>query len=184
MISKILQAVNNDFSGIHAEEKFFGLAHTIEFLRGTEKIRMPGVISFDGEIKYVGIDDVNSVMIYHKLNNVSVTQLTNGRGDHMGDLKNTYSLGMFVYWDTLKLKLYADELMMLLQSRFPVTVKGLNDINGVIIRQGTINTNTLQLYNQEYLIDRQLPPTKHIFQFNYNIEITFNSKCFRQCPEC
>jgi len=184
MIFDIIKAINKDFSGIHPEEKFFGIAQTIEFMRAGEKIRMPSIIDFTGELKYVGIDDVNSLMVYHKLNSATVTQLTNGNGDHFGDIRNTFSIGMYVYWDTLKLKLYADQLIMLLQSRLPVTVKGLQDIKQVVIRQITANTNTLQLYGQEYLIENQLPPTKQILQINYNIEITFNSNCFRECPEC
>src|SRR5687767_8937819 len=128
MISQIIKAINHDFSGIHSDERFFGIAQTIEFTQGSEKIRMPGIIGFDGEITYAGIDDVNSIMIYHKMGNASVTQLTNGRGDHFGDIRNVFSLSAYVYWNVAKLKLYHDQVFMLLQSRFPVVVHGLNDI--------------------------------------------------------
>lgn len=184
MINQIIKAINGEFAGIHSEEKIFPIAQTIEFVSGSEKVRMPGVINSDGEITYAGIDDVNSLMIYHKLSSATISQLTNGRGDHFGDLRNTFNISTYAYWDTTKLKLSHDQILMLLQSRLPVVVNGLKDIKQAVIRQATANVNTLQIFNAEYIIEKPLPPTMQILQLNYIVEITFNSQCFRQCPEC
>lgn len=186
MITSVVDIINEQLSGFHAEEKIYGIAESILRIQGTEEVRMPGVVGANGEITYVGIDDIYSLIIYHKINSISVTQLTSGVGDNFGDVKNTASISAFVYWDMAKIKEAPDKMLMIIQSTMPLLIRGLKDIKTAAIRLTSANINSYQLYRQEYDYQniKPLPENKKIIQINYNTEITFKPECFRHCPEC
>lgn len=188
MIGKILDIiVENGLKGIRADEKFFGIAETVYVKNGSVIERMPGIVGADGEMVYAGIDDINSLMVYFKINSTTISLNRNGRGDKWGDYRNVFSVSAYVYWDRQKINLSIDQMIMLMQSRMPILVRGLQDLNTVSILLTGANTNTLQIYTQEYSSSealKPLPANNHIVQLNFNIEITFNPECFRQCPEC
>jgi hypothetical protein len=186
MINTVIDIVNKQISGFGAEEKIFNIAESILKITGSEQIKMPGIVLPDGEIKYVGIDDIFSFMVYHKINSISITQLTNGIGDNFGDIKNIFNVSAFIYWDMQKIKESIDKMLFIIQSRLPLLIKGIDDIKTVAIKLINSNINSYQLYRQEYEYEniKPLPENKKIIQINYNAEITFKPECFRQCPEC
>lgn len=188
MIARILDIITNEgLRGINEAEKFFGIAETINRSTGTVEERMPGIVSPNGEITYAGIDDINTLMVYFKINSTTIALTKTGSGDRYGDYKNVFSVSAYVYWDAHRLNMTSDQIIMLMQSRMPVAIRGLKDLKSVIIVLTGATTNTLQIYNQEYSSNgplTPLPENKRIVQLNFNIEITFNPECFRQCPEC
>src|SRR6186713_2829524 len=188
MIDTILDAIIKDsLSGIDDNEVFFGIAETVIRQSGNIQERMPGIVNYNGEIKYAGIDDVNSLMVYFKNASATIANTRNGFGDRLGDFRNVFSVGMYVYWDTKRIKLSVDEMLMMMQSRLPNAIIGIENAKTVLLIPITANTNTFQIYLQEYGSGegiRPLPESKRIMQFNFNIEITFNPECFRKCPEC
>lgn len=185
MISEVLDLINEQLMGINPAEKIYGQAQTVHRISGSETDELPGIIGADGEIKYVGIDDVESIIIYHKLNAGSIIQQNNGRGDTVGDLQDTFSLSLITYWDRKKIKLMPDQMLLLIQARMPQEIRGIKDIKTIRIRPVNINLNTLQIFNTEYRSNIfRLPANIHLIQLNYNIETVFNPDCFRECPEC
>ena len=185
MIVEILDLINDQLKGIDPAEKVYGQAQTVIRISGSEQDELPGLIGADGEIKYVGIDDVESIIIYHKVNSVSIIQQNNGRGDAVGDMQDTFSLSLIAYWDRKKIKFLPDQLLLMLQARLPQEVRGITDIKTVRIRPVNTILNTLQIFNTEYRGNSfKLPANIHLIQLNYNIETVFNPDCFRKCPEC
>jgi hypothetical protein len=188
MIGTILNIIiDKGIKGVHASEKFFGIAETVSRQSGAAVERLPGVIADDGEITYVGIDDINTLMVYFKINSTSITLIKNGTGDRYGDYRNVFNVSAFIYWDRQQLNLSSDQMIMLMQSRIPIGVTGLKDIKTAAISLTKANASTLQIYSQEYSSNEQLrplPANKQIVQLDFNIEITFNPECFRDCPEC
>lgn len=187
MINKVLDIINDQLAGIQRGEKIFGIAASVLRMQGAVVERMPGVVKADGEIMYVGIDDVYSLMIYHKINSSTIRQLSNGIGDNYGDIRNVFSMSAIIYWDTSRLNLYSDQMLLMLQSRMPLGIRGIVDVKNINIVLTDANTNTHQVYQQEYESEEQLKPLPahmHIMQLNYNIESTTNPECYRQCPVC
>ncbi len=188
MIDTILNAIiEKSLSGIHESEKFFGIAETVLRETGSVLERMPGIINSIGEIKYAGIDDIHSVMVYFKNTSATIAGAKNGTGDNYGDFRNVFNLGMYVYWDTQKINMSPDEMLMMMQSRLPNVIRGIKDAKTIALLPLNANTNTYQIYLQEYGSSermRPLPESKRILQLNFSIEITFNPECFRKCPEC
>lgn len=186
MIGSIIDIINNNLSGWHSDEIFYGVAESILRTSGSVITKLPGIVHSNGEIKYVGIDDIKSIIGYHKLNSISTTQLTNGNGDSFGDIRNVYNMSLFIYWDANKINSINDTALFIAQSRLPLGIHGIKDIKNVVIRLVNANLNTYQIYRQEYEFEEiiPLPENKRIIQINYNAEITFKPECFRQCPEC
>lgn len=189
MIGKILDIIANEsLAGIHSNEKFFGIAETVNRQTGSVVESMPGIVAPNGEITYAGIDDVHSIMMYFKLNSTSISLIRNGVGDHYGGYRNVFNLSAYIYWDMHALNLNSDQVIMLIQSRMPIAMRGITDVKSVEIILTGANAGTLQIYNQEYASSnddlKPLPENKRIVQLNFNIDITFNPECFRKCPEC
>lgn len=186
MINEILDVINRQFSGIVQDEKLFGLSALISRQRGESIERMPGIVAPDGEIRYAGVDDVHSLMVYHRINSSTITRLNNGTGDRFGDIRNVFNMSAFVYWNRNKISLQPDQMLLLLQSRLPLGMKGINDVKLVTVAPLNANMNSQQIYQQEYAAEdlRPLPFNMHIMQLNYNIESTVNPECYRQCPDC
>ena len=188
MIGKVLDIiVNESLKGIHKAEKFFGIAESVNRQTGSVLERMPGIVAPDGEITYAGIDDVNSLMVYFKVNSTSISVIRSGFGDNYGGYRNVFNVSAYIYWDRHRLNMSSDQMIMLIQSRMPIAIRGIEDLKSVEIILTGANTNTLQIYFQEYASSndlKPLPENKRIVQLNFNIDITFNPECFRQCPEC
>lgn len=183
MVRKIIGILNEQYAGIQRESSVYGLAQSMLRTTGTVTELMPCIIQPDGEGKYIGLDDVNKLMIYHKLVNASSVQVLNGAGDNPGNLVNTYTLGMIVTWDRKAMDLMADEMLMLVQANTPLFIKGIPDMKLARIRISSANLDTLQVIAQEYRSDNlRIPSNILMMQVNYTIELTFNPACIKTCP--
>lgn len=183
MVNGLVQNINNGFIGIIQAEKYYDIAQTVVRVRGSEREALPGVVAPNGEIEYVGFDDAFSMIVYHKLNALTITRITNGRGDNIGDVQYGYQLSMYAYWDRKKLQMMPDELLMLLQARFPNKVLLHADIKSISLRISGMNPNTAQLIAQEYQNPAfTIEANKSFMQINYLADIIFNPACLPTCP--
>lgn len=183
MVRDILKILNTELKGLTSDESIYGLTQSILRIQGLEREILPCVVSEDGEGKYVGLDDVKSVIIYHKLNSSSTRYLTNGKGDNPGDIVNTYAMSLLIYWDRKRLNKYPDEMLQVIQARIPVLILDMPNTKSVRTQIGNSNFNSLQVYGQEYQeTNPKLPANINLMQVNYTIEITFNPACIESCP--
>lgn len=183
MVKDVIDILNQQLEGIKSDQAVYGLAQSVLRVQGTERELLPAIIQKDGEAKYVGLDDIKSLIVYHKALSSSSALLSNGKGDNQGDIINTYSMGLFVYWDRNRLDLMPDEILMIVQARFPQLIQGMPDVKVLRIRIGTTIMNSLQVYSQEYQeAQPKLPANIHLMQINYTIELTFNPACVKACP--
>lgn len=181
MIQDIIDTINQALSGIFPAQKCYSLAQSVLRNQGSEVEVLPGEVNKDGEIVYVGLDDVYSLITYHKLSSIATTQLPNGRGDNPGDLQNNYQLSLVAYWDRKKLNAMPDEMLLLLQSRWPRILVGA-DIKTGTANFGATITNSLQIFNTEYQGTKfRLPANHSLMQINYTLSITFNPLCIPKC---
>lgn len=184
MLSKVVDIYNKQLCGLVTGEQLYGIAELMIRKQGSETEQLPVVLSDDGEGKYVGIDDVAPLIIYHRVLNVTPTRVPNsGKGDSRGDLLNTYQMALFMYWDRKPYPVKPEELHMVVQARTPDRIEGIPDIKQLLFNPASVNLNTLQVYNQEYGGDSfKLPANRYIIQINYSIALTFNPACIATCP--
>lgn len=183
MISSVIGEINKGFIKLFETipgVKVYGLAQTMLRKKGVESELIPALVDLTGEGKYIGIDDVSPVIIYHKNNSLATTiDPKKAVGRDTGALVNTYSNSLIVYLNRKRLKLLPDELYLYLQAHMK---SGFSmPPFEIVIRQTTVILNSQQVWASEYQRDFTLPPEANLFAVNYTVESSFKKNCFDKC---
>lgn len=163
---------------------------TIELPKGSEVFGVAELVSkgestlpeVDG--KFVGIDDIYPVRIYHRILSMSSKiDVKGGYGNATGDVVNTYSIAMVVFLQHQKAGRYPDELMLIIQANMPDQLKIVPYKNIRVTFTGA-QLDSQSNWAQEYRsgTDYRLKSDQFLFKINYNIETTFSKGCFKECP--
>jgi len=162
----------------------------VELPKGSEVNGVAELVSKDDSTlpeidgKYVGIDDIYPVRIYHRILSMSSkVDVKGGYGNSIGDVVNTYSISMVVFLQHQKTSLYPDQLILLIQANMPDTIKIIPYKNIKITFTGA-GLDSQSNWTQEYRTgtDYRLKSDQFLFKINYNIETTFSKGCFKECP--
>lgn len=185
LLRKFIEDLNKKFEGVIEGTKTYGLTQSIIRTAGSEQEMLPGVVDRDGEITYVGIDDIYPVIIYHRNAGLTTSRVTQrqGFGDEYSDVVNTYQMAMIIFIDHKKTKLYPEELFLFLQSNMPDALKS-EPYKQITIRTTNVILNSQLVFQAEYAGTKfTLPAEKSLFQINYTIESIFKKECFAKCPD-
>lgn len=179
-IHNIVLLLNDSLSGLFSSKRLsgsvlYGIAESVK--RNTETLP-------ELDEKYVGIDDIHPVIIYHKLNAMtSSIKPATGYGRSVGDQANNYSLSAVVFLDRGKTNLYPDELLLMVQANFPEQVR-LSPYKSIRTSFGSVLLSSSQSYQQEYTSDTyRLKSNQYLFKINYTVEVVFSKNCFDKCPD-
>ena len=167
-IRNIITDLNTALQGYLKSAIYYGVAQPS--IRGEQMIPVVNDIP-------VSFDDNYGIIIYHKLNGVTITRKPGfGKTEHT---INSFAVSAVVFNNEKITGLKSDEIAMIMQSVF-----GLQNITSVRILPGSVILNSLAVYQTEYRgVDYSLPEWANLMQLNYTVEITFKSGCFDLCPE-
>lgn len=185
LLRSLIEKINAAFQGVIPGIKTFGLAQSIvRKTREEEEEKLPGVVDLNGEVEYVGIDDVDPIRLYHRVSGISTGRSTRqGVGDSLSDIMNTYQMSMIVFVNNKRTKLFPEEVFLFLQSNIPDAVKS-DPYKLIFIRTTNVILNSQLVFLAEYSGSKfSLPPEMSLFQINYLIESTFKKDCFAKCPD-
>lgn len=174
-VRDIVYEINKSFNWLPSGSEVNGVAELL--LR--EDVTIP-VISE----RYVGIDDVYPVRIYHRLNSMtSSIKAGTGTGRSVGDQVNLFQLSMVIFLDKPKSKLYPDEFLLHVQANTPERLT-IVPYKSVLTNFGSAVFDSLLVYRQEYVSSDtyKLKEDQFFFKINYSIETTFSKGCFKTCP--
>lgn len=166
------------------------LNELIELPKGSEVNGVAELVPRDDQTipeidgKFVGVDDMFPVRIYHRLISVSSRVVPGtGYGNEVGFISNTYPIAMVVFLQHERAKLYPDELLLFIQSNMPDRLKGY-PYNDIRVTFTGANLDSQSNWTQEYRsgIDYRLKSDQFLFKINYSIETTFSKGCFSECP--
>lgn len=183
-LREFIKKLNQDLQGLVTGIKVFGIAQPVIRTNSSgEDELIPGVVDRDGEITYVGIDDVDPVRIYHRIAGMQVTRSTaQGHGDAESDVINIYQMAMIVYINHKRTKLLPEELFLYLQANMPDGIKS-SPYKEIRVRIANVITNSQVVFRAEYgASEYKLPAEQSLFQVNYTIETRFKKDCFEKCP--
>lgn len=171
-IRKLVLEINNK---IFAKQdwKLYGIAELVKY--GQDGATVPSV-----DEKYIGVDDVNNLILYHRLNSLTSSILPkNAYGNSAGDIVNTYSMWMFVFTQNI----FPEEISLYIQSQLPDFIQLSPYKNIRTIFSGSV-LDSQTVWNQEYKIGDQyaLKQNQYLTRINYILETTFSKGCFRECP--
>jgi hypothetical protein len=166
------------------------LNETIELPKGSEVFGVAELVSrgdstlpeIDG--KFVGIDDIYPVRIYHRILSMSSKlDPKGGYGNSVGDVVNTYAINMVVFLQHERVGRYPDELILLIQANMPDRLR-INPYKDIKVTFTGAQLDSQSIWAQEYRTgtDYRLKSDQFLFKINYNIETTFSKGCFKECP--
>jgi hypothetical protein len=186
MIAAFVDSINVHLSELFSrwpDTKLYGLAELVVRRRGTEAELWPCVLNNDGEGQYVGIDDIFSVSLYHKLNGVtSQVRSVSAYGDSTGNIVNTYQMSLVVFLDRKRTDLTAGDVLIYIQANYPNRIVSESFKNNIIRFTGAV-LNSRAVFEREYQgANFLLPPEKSVFEITYSIESIFSKDCFNNCP--
>lgn len=165
------------------------LNESIELPKGSEVNGVAELVPRDEQTipeidgKFVGIDDIYPVRIYHRVLSVS-SKIVQGTayGNSVGNISNIYSIAMVVFLQHERAKLYPDELLLFIQANMPDRMKG-PPYNDIRITFTGAQLDSQSNWAQEYRsgTDYRLKSDQFLFKINYNIETIFSKGCFKEC---
>lgn len=187
MIDEIIDTINGALSGIHKDEVLFGITKSVYRTTDDETIEyFPGYVKNDGEVSLIDIDDINSIIIYHKAKTAALTNpVRSGYGDGLTS-DDTLSFSMVSVWDTRKIKIQPIDLLLLLKSRMPQGITGVNGIDLIQITTLNAALASKQIFDSEFSLRGKylLPEYVNLIEINYNIRLKYDQHCIEKCINC
>lgn len=171
-IRDIVTFINQETAKLLPSGKFYGIASLVQ--------RNGETLPSEGE-KYIGIDDIYPLQIYHKINGLTISRQTRGFGDNLDQLY-TYQMAMVVFLN--KPNFAPEDLVPILQANLPQQFKtdytkrvSINFLSAVL--------NDQQIFTQEYknTTAYRLNLDQRLIQVNYTLEVLYKPGCFDVCPE-
>jgi len=191
VIDKIIDLINGQFDGIREDEIILGIAQQVYRSKQDGVVEyMPGILNLGtDEVIYAGIDDINSIMIYHKVNSSNLTFVNPQAGSGYGDgRRNEDSIlcSVITVWDTRKVKIHSPDMLLLIRSRMPQVILDVPNINSVTITANNALLNTQQVFQSEYKLEENylLPHYFKMLQLNYTIQLRYDPECIEKCIDC
>lgn len=188
MIEQIINIINDGLTGIHKDQKVYGISQKIHRANNDAGIDyLPCIVDMDGEGAYIGIDDIQSMHSYHRINNANLTysSRTPGYGDGR-DSDDSFACSLIVAWDTRKVRLHNVDMAFLIKSRLPQMIGGIDGINTIVINPVGFIFNTKQVFDSEYSFDKNylLPFFIQLIQLNYIVQFKYDQRCIDKCINC
>ncbi len=169
-------------------KKVICLAQQLPRRRDDQIELIPSYVNENGEAQYVGPEDDYDLIVYHRINSITVGKAGNfkGYGDDRPADTNVARISLVVFGRRDKLKLTNDELAIHIQANIPeaATKDLLKQLQffAANININEIILNDLQVFNEEFQgFTFFLKPEQFLFKINYTIESAFLKKCFTKC---
>lgn len=159
------------------------ILHTLatSAVKGNTVESYPVVFDLNGEGVYVGVDDIQPFIGYHKCNRMRSADNPNlGYGDDVKKLV-VYEMTFFAFMDRKKLQTEADEFILLLENNFPDNQLSVveSSFTRLKVEINSVILNTSQVFSMEY---KNVPffvrPEHSLIAVSYTIEGTLKKNCF------
>lgn len=187
MILEIIDSINGQIKSIHNEEAIYGIAQRVYRINSDETIDfLPGIVDKYGEARYVGLDDIESLTIYHKVNSSSFSFAQRGGYGDARRNEDTIACSLIAIWDARKINVYSSDMALLLRSRMPQQIRDVPGVNLVTIAPVGAVLNNKQVFDSEYAFDKNylLPIYISFIQLNYTVQVRYDDTCIEKCINC
>lgn len=186
MINEIIDLINCGYDDVHENATILGLVQKIYRQSGEGVEFLPGIVDKDGEAVYAGIDDVDSITIYHKANAGSLSFTPRGGYGDSRQNEDSISFSLIATWDTRKINMHPVDMLLLLRSRLPQEIRGIQGIELIKILPSAALLNTMQIFQSEYSLNENyiLPVFINMLQINYTMAFKYDQQCIEQCINC
>lgn len=164
------------------------LAQQMIRIEGDKKTIFPCQVDKDGEGIYIGPDDDHEIILYHRVNNITVGKSSTIKtyGDNKAADVHFANISLVVFGQRDKLKIRNDELALRIHGAMPEAME--KDMTkkmrffAVNVNVTEIILDDMRVFNEEYTsVGYFLKPEQFLFKINYRIESAFLKKCLKKC---
>lgn len=188
MIKQVVCFVNDKLKcGLGLDDaNYYGLAEYMLQTLNDKDVRVPGVIDENGELSYVGFDDVNHFRCYHRISSPVVYGLDSAGavGNSRGYIVRTTQLSLIVM-ASRKLNLTPDELEHKVTTLMPLQAEKalVESLNFRSIRITHINSDLdgYAVFQREFSMPQNRLKNIMIFEVKYKIECVYKDGCINTC---
>jgi hypothetical protein len=165
-----------------------GLAMQMVRVEGEKRTIFPCYVDKDGEGVYVGPDDDHDIIIYHRVNTITVARSTNlgKQGDSRGADVHIANVVLILFAQRNKVKIGSDDMAIIVQANMPDAMEKAWIQNkkffAANINITEMSLNSMAVFNEEYSnVEFFLKPEQYLIKVTYKIESAFLKKCFKKC---
>lgn len=184
-INKQLKTVQ--FADKRFQHAFTGIAELVPKKDGDATTSFASVVSNDGDVVKVGIDDSFPFQIYHRHISGDFGEVP--VEDQLGNLEvreMTDQMIMVMIADRDKVKLTKEDIIMGIQLGFPLELgkafREANTLEDAQIIQGEFSLDKQALWTQEFSGARfSLKPNTIFFSYSYDVLTRVRENCIRIC---
>ena len=166
--------------------QFKGLAEYMLQTFNEKDVRVPGVIDANGELTYVGFDDVDSFRCYHRISAPIAYGLDpkGATGNSRGHIVRTVQMSLFVM-ASRKLNLLSEELEQKITTLLPMEaestlVESLKYRSMKIIHINS-DLDGYTVFQKEFNMPANRLKNIMLFEVKYKIECVYKDGCINTC---
>ena len=167
------------------DKKVVGLAQILPRMQEENKLEyVPSVVDNEGNAEYIGPEDDNDIIIYHRCTGITVGKaILKTFGDNKPMDSNIAKMCLVVFGRRDHLQMTNYELAIYIQAAFPEAatkeILGELQFRAANINISEIILNDLQVFSEEFTnVVFFLKPDQFLFKVNYTIESAFLKACF------
>lgn len=138
--------------------------------------------TLEGNTRWLTFDDLNELIIYHRIINSGYSQIKNqSYGDGYDSFQHNYDIDLIVMANRKKVYVGPDVLEAAISSNIPLMIK-VNDVEYVNITPVSANHNSRSVFGQEFVgVQYFLRPEHILFSIRYRIELRYQKGCISLC---
>lgn len=156
--------------------RLYGIAELITRDKHTE----PGIVDGNGEVQYVGMDDIYPVTVYHRLISDSTQPTRLGFGDAQWH-RQTIRMRCVVFATKKNIKVDMTTLLNEMAMRIPIKIsrERLQSLNlrAVKVAAGEKISHTPIVFRDEYNLPLDHRPDVSMGALTYSIEVLYDPAC-------
>lgn len=179
-LEKIVCLINERFETLsYARKMVYGISMPVKRTKESGFDVVPMIL--DNEWKYVGVDDNQDLIIYHKIYGDTESIVPNSSyGDVRGLTRCVNDMSVVVFGNKLLLTPYAlkqkiSEYLLTTVTKTTLTELGLNSVN---INATSSNMDPQSVWSNEYKnVDYPLDENNILFELRYRIETVYKKEC-------
>lgn len=187
-VNSIIEEINKSIKAFLTDSSFAmsslnGIAYTT--LRDKDN-SCPTIIDNKGNATYVGVDDKNSISVYHRINSTAISKAKEsqyGDGNTKINIANRMSLIIFANREKLNItqEVLANYILASLPTNIDKSILSKESLSDCLINVLEVTFNSSALYKREYLRESLLKPHQMFFEISYQIVYGFKSSCINTC---
>lgn len=152
--------------------------------RGETPGQFPVIFDNTGRGQYIGIDEINPFMMYHRTGQITMPPAPRSGYGHKEAQNVLIAMRAAIYHDRRRIPFTSDEMGFFIMAGFPPVIENVHKFDKVKTRINGVITDTNAAFGMEYPATPYfIKPEHSLIVINYQLETPWKPECFNPCIE-